>query len=54
MFVIDEGQMIYGVETEYTLELPPAFTTTGGTGRICASKKPKYRHHWSWNYVNEK
>ncbi|ELO3113760.1 hypothetical protein QWO17_005129 [Escherichia coli] len=54
MFVIDMGQMIYGVAIEYTLELPPAFTTTGGTGLIGASKKPKYRHHWSWNYVNEK
>lgn len=54
MFVIDMGMVLYGISVEYTLELPPAFTTTGGTGLIGASKKPKFRHHWSWMYSDNK
>lgn len=50
MFGIDMGSIIYAVAVEYTLELPPAFTTTGGAGLIGASKKPKFRHRWSWWY----
>lgn len=54
IYINDGGSMIYGVALEYTLELPPAFTTTGGTGLIGASKKPKFRHHWAWHYINNR
>ncbi|ECD9889125.1 hypothetical protein FOU71_12870 [Salmonella enterica] len=49
---LTNGPVVYGVSIVYTLELPPAFTTTGGTGLIGASKKPKFRHHWSWHYLD--